>query len=467
MTMPSERGGHDRRPSLSMGDAPEHLRRHPSSASAMGDAPEHLRRHPSSASAMGDAPEHPRRHPSSGSVMGDAPEHPRRHPSSGSAMGDGRRSPQRMPSRGAPPSMIAEEDEGRPPSEMVHHVPPPSQSQLPSGLGDFEDALRARQERLDDAERALEQIAHDAQNAEGTREREFRDNEDAREHIFLDNEDRRDAETRQRGDALFHELEDRIANVPPISPLPVPPPPPPQDPDHASIIESIHTAAQDAASRHASDILDTVRMEREEMAREREALATERERERAHLDEERRLLDAEREAKIADLEDELARTRAELDNERQLRMTGENEARMAAAERDETLRNQLVDLTNAVQQNQALCEEKRALMEEHWAEKQRWKEERDGQMHELMGMVSRLVDEQAAARQREEDERQANEGKPGELNDCFRSLLGSSKRTGIEQVIEELHRQNAEQRELLNALSDSERLGFSMIFDAH
>ena len=444
--MPSERGGHDRRPSFSIGDAPEHLRRHPSSASAMGDAPDHPRRHPSSASAMGDTPDHPRRHPSSASAMGDG------------------RSPQRMPSRGAaPPSMIAEEDEGRPPSEMIHHVPPPSHPHLPSELGDFEDALRARQERLDDAERALEQIAHEAQNAEGAREKEFRDNEDAREHIFLDNEDRRDAEARQRGDALFHELEDKIANIPP--PLPVPPPP--QDPDHASIIESIHTAAQDAASRHASDILDTVRMEREEMAREREALAAERERERAHLDEERRLLDAEREAKIADLEDELARTRAELDNERQLRMTGENEARMAAAERDEALRNQLVDLTNAVQQNQALCEEKRALMEEHWAEKQRWKEERDGQMHELMGMVSRLVDEQAAARQREEDERRANEGKPGGLNDRFRLLLGSSKRTGIEQVMEELHRQNAEQRELLNALSDSKWFGFSVIFDAH
>ena len=413
--MPSEHGRHDRRPSFSIGDAPEHLRRHPSAASAMGDAPEHLRRHPSAASAMGDAPEHLRRHPSAASTMGDAPDHPRRHP-------DDRRSPQRMPSRGAPPSMIAEEDEGRPPSEMIHHVPPPTQ--LP---GDFEDALRARQERLDDAERALDQIAHHAQNAEGNREKEFRDNEDARERIFLDNEDRRDAETRQRGDALLYELEEKIANIPPVSPLPVPPPPPPQDPDHASIIESIHTATQDAASRHASDILDTVRMEREEMAREREALAAERERERAHLDEERRLLDAEREAKIADLEEELARTRTELDNERQLRMTGENEARMAAAERDDALRNQLADLANAVQQNQALCEEKRALMEEHWAEKQRWKEERDGQMHELMGMVSRLVDEQAAAKQREEEERLANEGKPGKLNDCFRSLLGSSK----------------------------------------
>ncbi|KAG6380162.1 hypothetical protein JVT61DRAFT_8251 [Boletus reticuloceps] len=279
-------------------------------------------------------------------------------------------------------------------------------------------------------------LCTDAHDADGRREREFRDNEDDRERIFLDNEERRDAETRQRGDALFDELEERIATAPPL------PVRPPQDQaqDQASIIESIHTATQDAASRHASDILDTVRMEREEMAREREALAAERERERAGLDEERRLLDEEREAKIAALEEDLARTRTELDDERQLRMTEADEARMAAAERDEALRNQLADLTNMIQQNQALCEEKRALMEEHWAEKQRWKEERDGQMRDLMGMVSRLVDEQAAAREREEEQRQANEGKPG-----------------IEQVMEELQRQNAEQRELLNSLSESWR----------
>jgi len=100
---------------------------------------------------------------------------------------------------------------------------------------------------------------------------------------------------------------------------------------------------------------------------------------------------------------------------------------MAAAEWDDALRNQLADLTNMVQQNQALCKEKRALMEEHWAEKQRWKEECDGQIRVLIGMVSRLVDDHAAARERKEEQRQANEAKPGELNSRFRrSLLGSS-----------------------------------------
>ncbi|KAF9233906.1 hypothetical protein BU15DRAFT_53269 [Melanogaster broomeanus] len=321
---------------------------------------------------------------------------------------------------------------------MVHHVPPPlTEGHAPTEPGgpDFENALRARHERLDEAERELTQIIDNAHDAEARRDDEFNENENSRERIFRDGEERRDTEARQRSDALFQQLEQRAASV---APIPVPPPP---DPDHVSIMESIHTSVQEAASRHASDILDTVRMEREETARERELLAAEREGERARLEEERRVLDAERQAKITALEEELARTRDELENERQLRMNEENEARMAAAERDEVLRSQLADLTNMVQQNQALCEEKKALSEHHWAEKQRWKEERDGQMQELMGMVSRLVEEQAAAKQREEEQRQANE----------------DQRIGIEQVLEELQRQNAEQRELLNAVSENWR----------
>ena len=93
-------------------------------------------------------------------------------------------------------------------------------------------------QRLDEAERALDQIA---QEAEGRRERVFRDNENVRERIFLDNEERRDLEARQRGDALFHELEDRIANLPPISI------PPFQEEDRAS--ESARGSEGDTAGR--------------------------------------------------------------------------------------------------------------------------------------------------------------------------------------------------------------------------
>ena len=64
--------------------------------------------------------------------------------------------------------------------------------------------------------------------------------QDSRDRIFLDNEECREAEMRQRGNTLFNELEERIMNAPQVLPLPISPFI--QEPDHASIIESIHIA---------------------------------------------------------------------------------------------------------------------------------------------------------------------------------------------------------------------------------
>ncbi|KAG6330770.1 hypothetical protein ID866_8320 [Astraeus odoratus] len=372
---------------------------------------------------------------------------PPRHPTSypGSAEGDPhdrRRTPsRRTPSHGAPPppTDISEGDNGRPPSEIAHRVPAPAAPEhvLPGPEHiQFPDDLRDQHERLGEAERELAQIIHDAHDAELKREDDFRTSEEARQQIFEENEAQRDAASRQRSDALFHELEERVANAPP---LPVPPPRD-HDQDQVSIIESIRTATQDAASRHAADILETVRGERELLDKEREQLAAERERERAGLAAERLRIDEEHAARVQALEEELDRVRAELDNERQLRMTEADETRAAAAERDEALRNQLADIANMVQQNHSCCEENKAMTEAHWAEKQNWKNERDNQIQELLGIVARVVEEQAAARQREEEARQANEGKPS-----------------IEEVLEQLRNQNNDQRDLLNALSDSWR----------
>ena len=54
--------------------------------------------------------------------------------------------------------------------------------------------------------------------------------QDSRDHIFLDNEEYREAETRQQGDTLFNELEERIMNALQVLPLPIPPFI--QEPDH-------------------------------------------------------------------------------------------------------------------------------------------------------------------------------------------------------------------------------------------
>ncbi|OJA12256.1 hypothetical protein AZE42_04072, partial [Rhizopogon vesiculosus] len=350
----------------------------------------------------------------------------------------------RVPSHtGRMPSDIREEhDDGRPPSEMVH-VPPPMAPHSPHAAShvhfdptagaEFDDALHQRHERLDDAERELTQIVHDAHDAENRREDEFRHNEDAREQIFLQNEDRRDAEARQRGDALFAQLEERAQSVPP---LPVPPPGPG---DNVSIIESIHTASQEAASRYASDIMNTVQLEREQSERERQSLAAEREQERAEMDAERARMDEERAQRIHELEEELARVRGDLDNERQLRQT-ENEERMAANERDEGMRAQLGDITQLVSEQRDECARKKELMDQRWEEKEGRRVEKDAQFRELKDMVSRLLQDREADRIQEEERRLQEEGKPD-----------------IQAVLDHLNQQNAEMREMLDILSENWR----------
>jgi len=350
--------------------------------------------------------------------------------------GEGRSIHSRIPSRAA--SITREADGGRPPSDMVHvpepglpHSPhPPSHIPYPSGP-EFDAAIHERHERLDDAERELTQIVHDAHEAENRREGEFQRNENAREQIFLQNEDRRETEARQRSDAIFAQLEERAHSVPPI---PVPPPNGPGD--NASIIESMHAASQEAASRHATDILETVQLEREQFERERQDIAAERERERAEFNAERARMDDERAQRIHELEEELARVRGDLDNERQMRQT-ENEERAAANERDEGMRAQLGDITQLVSEQRDECIRKRELMDERWDEKQGRRAEKDAQFRELKDMVSRLIQDQEADRIQADERRRQDEEKPD-----------------IGVVIEQLNRQNAEMREALHILSE-------------
>ncbi|KAJ7326494.1 hypothetical protein DFH08DRAFT_710639 [Mycena albidolilacea] len=79
-------------------------------------------------------------------------------------------------------------------------------------------------------------------------------------------------------------------------------------------------------------------------------------------------------------------------------------------------------------------------MEERWNEKQQRRQKKDDDMVGIMDMVHKIHEGMEADRARAEELRLAEESKPG-----------------IEKVIEELTRQNAEQRELLNALSETWR----------
>ena len=318
----------------------------------------------------------------------------------------------------------------------------------------FRDADRAQVG--DEAEQRMLEIANDAKDAEDRREADFRRNEDERDRLFLDNEAKRDQEASQRRDEIFHEFEDRIDEK--LAKIRTPaadvgatpsirrseripsdhyaPPPGPHSPTEGSIRserpptvhrtpsshrpvsihEAIVTASQDAAQRYAADIMETVRLEREEMAREREAARTEREVLEAQREAEQIRKEEQCEEKIKALEAELAAVKEELRNEREQQMveaeTRERE-KQQCLERDEGIRNQLSDISNLVQDQAAEIQRKRELAEERAAEKMSRREEKDMKFLALQDMVQRIVEDREAERIRAEEERITNEGKPG------------------------------------------------------
>ena len=143
------------------------------------------------------------------------------------------------------------------------HVPPPRSP--PILALSLEDAERDRQERFHALEGQLIRAAETAAEGEDLREVQIRRNEDERQRVFLDHEHRRDEESTQRRDQIWHDLEDRLATLPPPPPVPVPVPvvhvTEPSHVETESIIGSIRQVAEDATTRYAADILETVRAE--------------------------------------------------------------------------------------------------------------------------------------------------------------------------------------------------------------
>ncbi|KAJ7747892.1 hypothetical protein DFH07DRAFT_942325 [Mycena maculata] len=312
------------------------------------------------------------------------------------------------------------------------YSPRPTVTPFPVDLAQA-DAERERLERLADVENRLQEVAVNAQDAEDQRERDFRKNEEDRERIFMESEERRAHEARERQDAIWRDMEG----------LGAPPPRPPGEAGDGASVHSVQAATEEAASILASSIKDTVQAEREQFAREREEMAAERARLEAERDAARDALMGEKEARVRALEEELATLRGELENERQLRSTDNTEAqereRQALTDTSET-RAQLGDITNLIQDQREACERKKELMEERWKEKQDRRQDKEFKWIELRDMVQKIHDDMEADRVKAEEKRLADESKPA-----------------IEKIIEDLTRQNAEQRELLNSLSDSWR----------
>lgn len=278
------------------------------------------------------------------------------------------------------------------------------------------DESRRQLEELNEAANRLHQTAAAAEEAEEQREREFRAHEDHREDIFLQNEARRNQEAQERSNRIWNDLESRLAALPAHAP--------PGVETHADVggapadrasIADITSVAQQAASQHASDVLETVRFEREESAREREQAAQERAQLLDELRAEKERVVQEKDARIRALEDELAQLRGEFEGEKQQRATEDAEARerdrQELAERDESVRTQLGDITNLVHDQRDMLETKKALMDARWEEKQARRRDKEAQMIELRDIVSKIHEDMEADRVRsEEDRRQSRDG---------------------------------------------------------
>jgi hypothetical protein len=305
-----------------------------------------------------------------------------------------------------------------------------------------------------------------ATEAEDRRDRIFRESEEARERTFDEAELRRAEEAAHRRNQIWADLEDRLRALPPVAaaavprsdegsihsihitesmasvhtppisptipitpvipgspaPLPVVEPAGGAEPvsiheDAASIVQSMRTAA----ARHAEEIREIVELEREQMANERADLAAERERMMEELREERARMDEEREARVVELETELAQVKADLENERALRVSEEADRRererLEDLERDEGVRAQLGDITNLVQEQRDACIKKKELMDERWNEKMNRRVEKDAQIGNLYDMVTRIIEDREAERIRREEERIAAESRPGMLTE--------------------------------------------------
>jgi len=271
-------------------------------------------------------------------------------------------------------------------------VPPPHSPDLSYG-----DDEGDRDGRLREVEERLSQRAQAAAEAEDLREAEFRRKEDERNRLFLEHEQRRDDESRQRRDQVLQE------------------PPPPAQPGEPEL------SAEAAEARTRTE--------------------------------------DEREARIRALEAELATVKAELDNERQQRVTEEAETRererQETLDRDEAVRNQLGDITNLIQDQRDVCARKKELMDERWEEKQVRREDKDSKLAELRDMVTKIIQDREEDRLKAEEDRVAAEARPGLSPSKLASAKNSPPEIGIEKVLDELQRQNAEQREYLNSLSES------------
>ena len=361
-----------------------------------------------------------------------------------------------------------------------------------------------------------------AEEAEVERERTFRVNEDERQRMYLEREARRDEEARQHREAILQgvdqQVQDRLASIPTEPAIPVPPPgtipheepapepepepvpvPEPQpelpveeellaeeeipaispepyrpsrtpelqepEADGCTLAQDIQTQVIEAIRRHGQDIMETINLEREEMAASR----AETERIRAELN-------AEREQRIADmntqnnaLREEIANLKAaneqlknDLEQERQLRITEDTVRRESERgedrQRADDLATQLSEVTDIVSGTRDDVIRKREVSDERWAQKETWHTECNVKMDDMKSMLEgfqRMFEDEQRARQAEREEQASRPRTYGITCEiiCYTDLLG---KPGVEDILAQLREENNQLRTLLQELSDGE-----------
>lgn len=376
---------------------------------------------------------------------------------------------------------------GRSSPSIIEAVPPPGRT--PSGRSragrspprtphspSFGDLALAEEERdrlarLDEVEHRLNDVAEGAREAEEHREAEFQDkerlredefraNEEDRQRIFRENEEVRAREAIEARDAILQDFPGGLGTAPtaPGGSVSGAPAPGGDLGDGASV----HTAIQDirdSASRHSQEIRDVIDMEREENAREREAATAERVRLEAERDAAVQAAQELKDSRIQELEEQVASLRAELEAEKQAREAEESDAReRERAEREENndfIRNQLMDLTNLMNEQRQATDEKRELMESRYAEKEERRRNKEAEKMEMREMLQKLFDEFQMEKDKAEALRLDAEGKPGMISLCFYIYSDADYYLGVEKILEEVMRRHDDIQESLRAFSDS------------
>jgi hypothetical protein len=302
------------------------------------------------------------------------------------------------------PQTPIETERHTPPS--TYHIPPPS---VPRDQR-YDDAERLR---VREAEDRLRNAAKEAEEDEDRRGQSFREQEEETQRSFMENEQRKDEEAGQRRDETWQDLEQRLAAPPLVIHA--------DSGDARPVAGSVRSTSPLAPAQPA-DINEALRAQREELAREKELERAERERLVADAEAERALRNQEREDRIQAFEVESAAVKAELEDERQLRAEEnayvKEREQQETRERNEGIRNQVGDIIDLIQDQADARARKKELTDQRWEESQTWKAAQDAKCQEMFDMVAKIVEDREADRVKAEEERIANEGRPGRFPVC-------------------------------------------------